>query len=192
MKTNTVVYTVGRFQPLTLGHEKLAKAVASNAKKENGDAVLYTTASYDPVNNPLKYSQKTFWLKKAFSKFVKVSTNKNSTNPFTAAEELAKTYDHLILIVGADRTAELQRMETWFAREYGDQGKTFEVRSAGKRSDLRVGTEDVSGSFMRKYTNADNFEMFYTALPSTLSKTDGRKLFIQVRTGMGLKKGEIR
>ncbi len=96
MKTNTVVYTVGRFQPLTLGHEKLAKAVASNAKKENGDAVLYTTASYDPVNNPLKYSQKTFWLKKAFSKFVKVSTNKNSTNPFTAAEELAKTYDHLI------------------------------------------------------------------------------------------------
>ncbi len=52
-----VVFTFGRFNPPTIGHEKLMNTVAKAAK--GGDVYrVYASQSSDPKKNPLKYEEK--------------------------------------------------------------------------------------------------------------------------------------
>ena len=49
----TAVYTFGRFNPPTIGHEKLLRVVESTSTKEGGDYFIYTSHSQDSKKNPL-------------------------------------------------------------------------------------------------------------------------------------------
>ena len=54
-----LVFSYGRFNPPTTGHEVLLKKVVAVAKKENADAMVYSSQSNDPKKNPLPYKEKT-------------------------------------------------------------------------------------------------------------------------------------
>lgn len=179
------VYTFGRFNPMTTGHEKLINNVIAIAAQNNGSAFIYTSSSFDTKKNPLKFVQKVFWLKKAFPK-ANISADRKINNPFQAAESLAKTHKDIILVVGGDRVKEMEKkLQTWFAREYPHH--TIKVMNAGARSAMQIDGEDVSGSFMRKYATENNFDKFAKGVVSSLNNSDKKKLFTQVRAGMGLK-----
>ena len=60
-----VVVAFGRFNPLTIGHEKLAKTLAKEAKKRGALPILFTSSSQDSKKNPLSFKDKTMLLKKA-------------------------------------------------------------------------------------------------------------------------------
>lgn len=187
MATNkSAVFTFGRFNPISSGHEKLINRVLSLAKSQkNTDAHVFTSYSYDPKKNPLKFEQKVFWLKKAFPG-VTVSSNKKIIDPFKAVEELAKKYDHITMVIGGDRIGEFEsKLERWFYKEYPE--KTIDFANAGERAALQVNGEDVSGSFLRKYATKNDYSTFEKAIPSKLRGEAGKKLFSQVRAGMGLK-----
>lgn len=156
------------------------------AKSQNADPHVFTSYSYDPKKNPLKFEQKVFWLKKAFPG-INVSNNKKIIDPFKATEELAKKYDHITMVIGGDRIGEFEaKLERWFYKEYPDT-KTIDFANAGERAALQVNGEDVSGSFLRKYATKNDYNTFSKAIPSKLQGEVGKKLFQQVRMGMGLK-----
>ena len=50
-----ITFTFGRFNPPTIGHEKLMDATKKNSSK---DYRVYASHSQDPKRNPLKYDQK--------------------------------------------------------------------------------------------------------------------------------------
>ncbi len=183
---NTVVYTTGRLNPPTSGHAKLVRKVRDVAKKHNGDAIIYMTTSHDSKKNPLKFEQKVYFMKRMF-RDVTFNTDKKLNNPFTILGDLLDKYEHVIFVVGGDRVQEFKnKMESHTAKNYPNN--TFEVISAGERAALKVGNEDVSGSFMRKYAEKNDYETFSKGLPEEMSKADAKKLFTLVRTGMGLTK----
>jgi len=55
-ETKEVVFTFGRFNPPTTGHEKLLAKVASIASGNNYR--VYASQSSDPKKNPLDYTTK--------------------------------------------------------------------------------------------------------------------------------------
>ena len=57
-KGDTAIFTFGRFNPPTLGHEKLVTAVANVARREGGEYFVYPSHSQDPKKNPLDQTTK--------------------------------------------------------------------------------------------------------------------------------------
>ena len=49
----TISITFGRFNPPTVGHEKLLAKVAREAKSNGGEYRIYPSRSEDPKKNPL-------------------------------------------------------------------------------------------------------------------------------------------
>ena len=62
----TVVFTFGRMNPPTIGHEKLANKVKAVAKKYGGEPRIYMSHSQDAKSNPLDYNLKTKVAQQAF------------------------------------------------------------------------------------------------------------------------------
>ena len=67
-KGQKAVITFGRFNPPTVGHEKLVVAVANVARKEGGEYFVYPSHTQDSKKNPLSQKQKIQYMKKMFSK----------------------------------------------------------------------------------------------------------------------------
>ena len=51
---DTAVFTFGRFNPPTTGHEKLMKAAGSEAERSKSDLRIYPSRSVDARKNPLQ------------------------------------------------------------------------------------------------------------------------------------------
>ena len=78
---DTAVFTFGRFNPPTTGHEKLIEAVAKQQTKNSGSKMyIYASKSNDPKKNPLPYAKKIAYMRKMFKKYAKnIVTAKSRT-----------------------------------------------------------------------------------------------------------------
>ena len=65
-KTNPVVFSFGRMNPPTIGHEKLINKVKQHAKEHNADHLIVASHSHDAKKNPLTADQKLHHLHRAF------------------------------------------------------------------------------------------------------------------------------
>ena len=185
MAKDTVVYTFGRFNPISFGHATLINTVYNAAKKENGDPIIFASTSHDPKKNPLKFEQKIYFLRRAFSPKVAINTNKKLSNPFLALDDLVKKYDHVILYVGSDRFDEMSKLESYFMKSISPKHpqKTIEIRqSGGERTE-----NTISGTKMRQMAENGDLDSFLDGVPKEMSPVDGRKMFYQTRAGMGIK-----
>ena len=70
-KGKGAVFTFGRFNPPTTGHEKLVNKL-NGVAKGYGDALLFSSHSNDKVKNPLSHKDKVKYLKAFFGKKVTV------------------------------------------------------------------------------------------------------------------------
>jgi len=190
-KGDTVVFTFGRFNPPTVGHEKLITAVQSVARTRGGDFFVYPSHSQDPKKNPLNQATKIKYMKKMFPKYKKnivASSGKTALN--IASELYDKKYTTLVMVVGSDRVQEFQRI----LDKYNGQDKAhgfydfdqIYVVSAGERDPDAEGVEGMSASKMRAAAVEGDFKSFRMGTPEALSDADTKKLFNDIRKGMRL------
>ena len=64
-----VVVVFGRFNPPTVGHEKLLNAASNESKRSNFDLAIYPSRTQDAKKNPLEPSAKIAYMKKMFPDF---------------------------------------------------------------------------------------------------------------------------
>ena len=81
LPSKSVVFAFGRFNPPTIGHELLVKAVKKLAQQKKADHVIYASKSQDAKKNPLSVDKKVSYLKLMFK----------GTN-FAAANEEVRTF----------------------------------------------------------------------------------------------------
>lgn len=181
MKDNVVI-SFGRMNPMTNGHEKLATKLKSEAQKRHGDAMLYLSHSTNPKKDPLDFNTKVKFAKKAFGPMVQ---NSPARTILEVAKELTNKYKNLIVVVGSDRVSEFQ---TLLSKYNGKDYKfdNIEVVSAGERDPDAEGVTGMSGSKMRAFASANEYEKFKQGVPSKLSDADAKALFTAVRKGMKL------
>jgi len=186
-QADTLTVAFGRFNPPTVGHEKLLSA----AKKASagGDLKIYPSRTQDPKKNPLDPDMKISYMKKMFPDYADNIVNdeemKSIFNVLTTASE--QGYTSVNIIVGSDRQSEFENLAT----KYNGELYTFDeirVISAGVRDADAEGVEGMSASKMRKAVVDGDFDSFRRGTPKSLDDGDTQALFDAVRSGMKIKK----
>jgi hypothetical protein len=183
----TAVFTFGRMNPPTKGHEKLISKVFSISSREGADAYIFVSQTEDNKKNPLSFAEKTKFLKKALgSKKASIQTNKKIRTPFEALEFLLdKDYDRIIFVVGSDRVSEFKRNMGRFVKSEFDN-VTFEVESAGERDPDADGVSGISASKMRAFAQDNDFKSFFKGIISGLNNRDAKEVFQLLQKKLGV------
>ena len=188
---DTAVFTFGRFNPPTTGHEKLIDALAREQGKNPGAPMyVYPSHSQNAKKDPLPHNKKVAYMKKMFSKYKKNIKVSRARNVFDIAVELHnKGHKAVVMVVGSDRVNEFDNLLNKYNGEEGRHGfygfDDIKVVSAGERDPDAEGVEGMSASKMRAAASANDFDQFKLGLPKGFA--DGEKLFNDVRKFMGIK-----
>ena len=189
-QTETLTVVFGRFNPPTVGHEKLLSAAKKASAGE--DYKVYPSRTQDAKKNPLDVDLKVSFMKKMFPDYEENIINdpdmRNIFDVLIAANE--EGYTSVNIVVGSDRQAEFENL----AQKYNGQLYEFDlirVISAGVRDADAEGVEGMSASKMRKAVMDDDFESFRRGTPKTLDDGDAQSLFDAVRQGMKVKKKKV-
>ena len=190
-ESKVAFFTFGRMNPPTVGHEKLLDSLAKKAGRN--DYFVFLSQVSDAKKNPLDYNSKVKHVRKMFPRHARrVMINKTIRTAFNAASFLYdKGYQNLVMVVGDDRVREFQTILEKYNGKKGNHGfynfKSISVMSAGARDPDSDGVEGMSASKMRGFASDNDFPSFSQGLPKSMSNKDAKKLFNDVRTGMGLK-----
>lgn len=174
----TVVFTFGRFNPPTIGHEKLVQKVLEIAANANADHVIFLSQTQKKGKDPLPWNDKVSLFKKMFPE-ANASTNKEVKNPYSALLTLGETYDNIIMIAGSDRASQYDNDMRKYLDEY--KIKNFKVVSAGIRDPDAEGVEGMSASKARALAVDGHFEAFSQALPSTINNATKKAVYNTIR-----------
>jgi len=190
--SKSVVFTFGRFQPPTSGHQLLINKVIKEASKLRAEHRIYPSHSQDSKQNPLSHKDKVLYMRKMFPK-ADIVDDKKAKTPYHVLESLSKEgYKKVYFIVGGDRVSEFKNGMKKYVGKDGYDFDVFEVLSAGRRDPDAEGVVGMSGSKMRKAAQDNDFEKFTTGVPDKTPKRVAQGLFKAIRKGMGLKESYMR
>ncbi len=194
--TKGVVFMFGRFNPPTLGHEKMVKRAVQIAKRAGIREVrLYPSFTQDRKRNPLPHREKVKWLTKFF-KGVKVINSTDARTPFAAARQISdQGFKRVIMVAGGDRIKEFQNQISKYIK-HPDPDKSFEfdeflVVSAGERDPDAEDASGMSASKLRALAAAGDLDTFSKGLPSRATHSDAGNLFNALRKAMNLKESMV-
>lgn len=185
-KSKPIVVTIGRFQPMTGGHELLMKKVMDTAKKVGGDYRVYTTYSKGDASNPLTHPEKVRFMRKQIPG-LKVAVDKDVRTPFDLMQKLSdEGWKEVYLVLGGSRVPELRKgIGRYIPSKY--KFEKFTVVSAGQRDPDADDATGISGTKVREMVKKGHKAKFRKAMPSTTSKDVADSLFKTLRKKMGLK-----
>jgi len=185
-KGKSVAFTFGRFNPPTIGHEKLINKVKSVPAN---DYKIYLSRSEDPKKNPLSPRTKLDVMKKMFPSHAK-NIEINTTNMILdiCTKLYNQGYTDVNMVVGSDRVREFETI----IKKYNDVKSrhgyynfdNIKVVSAGERDPDAEGATGMSASKMRAAAAKGDLASFKKGLPTGYRNADD--LFKDVRKGMNL------
>jgi len=173
-----VVFTFGRMNPPTIGHQKLVDKVEAIAKKEKAPARIYLSHTQNNKKDPLNYAEKISFARKAFGKTAFQSKSKTI---FQIMAELDKEFDEVIMVVGSDRVTEFNGL----LQKYNGKNYDFDsikVVSAGARDPDATGVEGMSASKLRAIAVEGDFDTFKSGLAKKLSDRDAKDIYDTIRS----------
>jgi len=187
----TLTTAFGRFNPPTIGHEKLLSAARKAAA--GGPLKIYPSRTQDPKKNPLDPDMKISYMKKMFPDYDEEIINDSEMRSIFDVLKTADEdgFDSVNIVVGADRQAEFENLAVKYNGELYDFDE-IRVISAGVRDSDAEGVEGMSASKLRKAVQDDDFDTFRRGIPKSLKDADTQAVFDAVRTGMGSKKKKVK
>ena len=181
----SISITFGRFNPPTIGHEKLLDKVAKEAKTSGGEYRIYPSRSEDPKKNPLDAGTKIKYMRQAYPDHANaIVDSPDMRTIFDVLSALdADGYSSVNIVVGGDRVSEFNSL----AQKYNGDLYTFDeikVTSAGGRDPDAEGVEGMSASKLRKAAVEGDFDTFDQGIPKGLSNKDKEALYLTLRQAM--------
>ena len=175
------VFAFGRMNPPTIGHEKLASKVESEARRRGAMPHIYLSHTQNATKDPLPYNVKIAIAKKAFGKAVTTSSAKTIIQVMQELENMGHT--EVTLVAGSDRVPEFK---TFLAKYNGKDYnfKKIEVVSAGERDPDAEGVAGMSASKLRAIAKEGDYNTFAQGMPSKLTDRDKKKVYNAIRSVM--------
>lgn len=186
-----VFFTFGRMNPPTIGHGKLMNVLS--AKAGRNPHKVYLSHTQDGRKNPLEYRQKVKHVRKMFPKHSRnVILDAGAKTVFDVATKLYdQGYNKVTMVVGSDRTTEFKTLLEKYNGVKGRHGfynfEKINIVSAGERDPDASGVEGMSASKQRENAKNNNFTAFSQGVPTTMSNNEAKRLFNDIRNGLGLK-----
>ena len=183
MATKSIAFAFGRFNPPTIGHEKLMDMT----RGANKNYRIYASQSQDAKRNPLTHTKKVKYMKDMFPMHKrKISRDKLVTAIDVLVKLYKEKYTDVVMIAGSDRVAEFDKLLQKYNGVKAKHGfykfKSIRVVSAGERDPDAEGLSGMSASKMRKAAQDNKFGTFKQGLPR---KYNGKELFKTVQKAMG-------
>ena len=106
------VFTFGRMNPPTIGHEKLIKKVEQIAKSQRSKPHIFVSHTSDKKKNPLLYADKIEFLSKAYGTYPNGMVVKTKAKDIIAAMKQLESMGHpsVTLVVGSDRVRDFETL----------------------------------------------------------------------------------
>ena len=189
MESTGAVIVFGRFNPPTIGHEKLLKAAATQAKREGADLAIYPSRTQDKKKNPLDPKTKIGFMKTMFPDYQEnIFDDNNAKTIFDVLSAKYQVgYKSVTIMVGQDRLAEFQGL----AQKYnGSELYAFDeikVVSAGARDPDADDVSGMSASKLRAHAAENDFNAFSKGVPNKMNAIQKKEMFNAVRKSMNIK-----
>lgn len=177
---DSIVFTFGRFNPPTKGHQRVVSTVVETAKSLGAEHIVYLSQTHKSPTDPLTWGFKRRVCESAF-RGVNISKDTSIRNPYIALESLAKEYNNIVLVAGSDQVEEFTKRFTPYANTWGIN---FSVISAGQRIVESEGVEGISATKLRQYATENNKEKFFLGLPESLKENIKNLIFTNVKKGL--------
>lgn len=187
---STAVFTYGRNNPPTIGHEKLFDKTMETAKKHGTQAHIFTSHSQDNKKNPLSGEHKVKLIKHAYPEAHVASSSKEMPSLLHIAKHLHEQgHKHLVMVAGSDRVKEYKEKLNQYNGTHDKamyNFKSIKVVSAGHRDPDAEGAAGMSGTKLRSHAIAGNKEKFKSGLMSKLSDEHKNDVYHHVRKALGV------
>ena len=175
-----VVFSFGRMNPPTSGHQKLVTKVKAIAKQQNADARIYLSHSQNKKKDPLDYNTKINIAKKAFGSIVTTSGSKTIVQILQELERVG--YTDITMVVGSDRVKGFKDLLTKYnGKDYAFN--SIKVMSAGQRDPDADDVSGMSASKMRALAVGGDFNSFKAGLPKN-AQSMAKQIFDKLRSIM--------
>ncbi len=147
---STAVFAFGRFNPPTIGHEKLIQKVQSTAAKVNGKGYVFLSQTGGTEKDPLDFTTKLSYLRQHFQSDPKLSFGDIRANTIIKVMKVLEQEGRtkIIMIAGDDRVMQFQKLLNQYngkPTKAGNVEYTFDsiqVISAGQRD---PDADDITG-----------------------------------------------
>ena len=180
----TIVF--GRFNPPTKEHKKLfteAERIAAG-----GEIRIYPSRTQDSKLAPLDANKKITYIRKMFPKYADDIVNnpemKTIFDVLISASE--DGYQNLNIIVGSDRQAEVQNLTNKYNGKFYEFAEINVIPTGN--FDAKKDSSGISSAMLRKAAADNDLREFSRGMPKDFDETQTRRLFDDVRKGMGFKK----
>ena len=182
----SVAFSFGRFNPPTIGHEKLM----DNTRRANRNYRIYASQSQDPKKNPLKFRNKVAIMKSMFPAHArKISSDKMTTAIDAMVQLYKEKHTDVVMVVGSDRVGEFDKLLKAYNGKRARHGyykfKSIRVVSAGERDPDAEGVSGMASSKMPKAAQDNDYKSFQKGLPPKFKQ--GKLLFKTLQKEMGIK-----
>tara|TARA_B100000700_G_scaffold329919_1_gene453653 strand:+ start:2688 stop:3836 length:1149 start_codon:yes stop_codon:yes gene_type:complete len=186
----SLTFGFGRFNPPTVGHEKLMDTISKTAG-EGGQYRVYPSRSQDAKKNPLDPREKIDYMRKMFPKHANaIVDDENTRTIFDVLKGAhAKGFKTVNVVVGSDRVKEFENL----ANKYNGQLYDFDkinIVSAGERDASAKGVEGMSASKLRKAAMDNDYETFSSGISKNIDDKSTKKLYNTIQKAMRKVKSE--
>ena len=179
--------TFGRFNPPTVGHQKLLDAAKKAAGK--GSLRIYPSRSHDPKKNPYDPDEKIDVMKQMYPDHAgNIVNDPNSKTIFDVLKQAHEDgFSSVKIVVGGDRVKEFTKLSGDYNGKLYDFSDV-ETVSAGERDPDAEGVEGMSASKMRKAAMEDDFETYRTGIPDVIDDKTAKMMMTNLKKRMQVTK----
>jgi hypothetical protein len=179
--------TFGRFNPPTVGHQKLLDAAKKAAGK--GSLRIYPSRSQDPKKNPYDPDEKIDVMKQMYPDHAgNIVNDPNSKTIFDVLKQAHEDgFSSVKIVVGGDRVKEFTKLSGDYNGKLYDFSDV-ETVSAGDRDSDAEGIEGMSASKMRKAAMEDDFETYRTGMPDVIDDKTAKMMMTNLKKRMKVTK----
>jgi len=172
----TAVFAFGRFNPPTIGHQKLIETLLQTAEKANGKAYLFLSHKQNNKTDPLTFAEKQAYIQQFYPKVAVGDANSNTI--IKALQKIqAEGRTRIIMVAGSDRVEEFEKLLNQYNGKPDKAGNDLykfdeiKVVNAGQRDPDAEGISGASASKARELANkGQELEFMQIAMGGTKSK----------------------
>jgi len=175
----TAVFAFGRFNPPTIGHQKLLDKVVSMTKQVNGKGYVFLSQKQNNKTDPLTFKEKQDYLKIFYPELVIGDAGVKTI--IQALQKIqAEGRTRIVMIAGSDRVMEFQKLLNQYNGKPDKSGNelykfdSIDVVSAGERDPDQEGAAGASASKARELANKGQEHEFSKII---MGGDNGKKLY---------------
>ncbi len=184
---STAVFAFGRFNPPTIGHQKLLDKVISMAKQVNGKGYVFLSQKQNNKTDPLSFKEKQDYLRMFYPQLAIGDAGVKTI--IQALQKIqAEGRTRIVMIAGSDRVAEFQKLLNQYNGKPDKAGNdlykfdSIDVVSAGERDPDQEGASGASASKARELANKGQEQEFSQVI---MGGNTGKKLYDIIQDRLG-------